>query len=358
MFPGWGPGAFGGFPAGLFGDQQFDAPYSDDENYVYRGNRHQRAARGPHRQPIKTGRDPNRHHAAAEGQRGAPSTRSAPTSPHYGHPHDPNLFQHQQQQHQAYQHQQEARLRQQQQEAEACRQRQQEALLRQQQQEEEEARLRHQHQSSANATMSPVSAGRKAHGASAAAQAGSYGPHPAAAGTSKAPSSASKPRSKPLQQLSPDAAATRIQTAWRAARLARHKPALKQLATAASQLRQYTEQLQEVQRSQPGQPLTQKQYLEMSEPVMKVLFALDAVTCGSAVELRSKRKDLTTRANQLLDAITAAHKAPPNPAAAAAAAAARGGGSSSAGAQPAAAAAPAAQQQHQAKPKKHWFRRN
>jgi hypothetical protein len=208
--------------------------------------------------------------------------------------------------------------------------------------------------------MSPVSAGRKAHGASAAAQAGSYGPHPAAAGTSKAPSSTSKPRSKPQQQLSPDAAATRIQTAWRSARLARHKPALKQLDTAASQLRQYTEQLQEVQRSQPGQPLTQKQYLEMSEPVMKVLFALDAVTCGSAIELRSKRKDLTTRANQLLDAITAAHKAPPNPAAAAAAAAAKGGSSGSgAGAQPAAAAAaPAAQQQHQAKPKKHWFRRN
>lgn len=203
----------------------------------------------------------------------------------------------------------------------------------------------------------PVSAGRKAHGTSVGAQAGSYGPHPAAAGTSKTPSSA-KPR-KP--QLSPDAAATRIQTAWRSARLARHKPALKQLATAASQLRQYNAQLQEVLRNQPGLPLSQKQYLEMSEPVMKVLFALDAVTCGSAVELRSKRKDLTTRANQLLDSITAAHKAPPNPAAAAAAAAtaaAKGGGSSGSGAgaqQPS--AAPAAQQQRQAQPKKHWFRR-
>lgn len=39
MLPGWGPGAFGGFPAGLFGDQQLNAPYSDDEDYFYRGNR-------------------------------------------------------------------------------------------------------------------------------------------------------------------------------------------------------------------------------------------------------------------------------------------------------------------------------
>lgn len=40
MFPGWGTGAFDGFPAGLFGDQQFNAPYSDDEDYLYRaGNR-------------------------------------------------------------------------------------------------------------------------------------------------------------------------------------------------------------------------------------------------------------------------------------------------------------------------------
>lgn len=295
-----------------------------------------------HRQPIKTGRDSNRHHPAAEGQQPRPSVRSAPTSPHYYHQHDPRLFQHQQQHQQAYQQHQEALLRQQQQQQEAY-------------QQQQEARLRHQHQQRAEAAAHamPVSAGRKAHGASAAAQAGSYGPHPAAAGTSKTPSSA-KPR-KP--QLSPDAAATRIQTAWRSARLARHKPALKQLATAASQLRQYTAQLQEVLRNQPGVPLSQKQYLEMSEPVMKVLFALDAVTCGSAVELRSKRKDLTMRANQLLDSISAAHKAPPNPAAAAAAAAAKGGGSSGrgAGAQPA--AAPAAQQERQAKPKKHWFRR-
>lgn len=194
----------------------------------------------------------------------------------------------------------------------------------------------------------PVSSGRKVYGASTAAQAGSYGPHPAAAGTSKAPSSTRKP-----QQLSPDTAATRIQTAWRSARLARHKPALKQLATAASQLQQYTEKLQAVQRSQPGVPLNQKQYLELSESVMKVLFALDAVTCGSAVELRSKRKDMTTRANQLLDSITAAHKAPPNPAAAAAAAAAKGGGSSGSGA----AASAAQQQPQQPQPKKHWFRR-
>jgi hypothetical protein len=148
----------------------------------------------------------------------------------------------------------------------------------------------------------PVSAGRKTH--SSAAQAASYGPHPAAAGTSK-PIGPSK---APARKLSPDAAATRIQAAWRSARLARHRPALKQLAAAAAQLRQLTEQLHQVQRQQPGVPLTQKQYLELSEPVMKVLFALDAVSCGSAVELRSKRKELTTRANKLLDAIQAAQK--------------------------------------------------
>lgn len=111
----------------------------------------------------------------------------------------------------------------------------------------------------------PVSAGRKAHHTSA--QAANHGPHPAAAGASK-PMGPSKPAAR--AHLSPDAAATRIQTAWRSARLARHKPGLKQLATAATQLKQLTDQLHAVQRQQPGVPLTQKQYLELSEPVMKV----------------------------------------------------------------------------------------
>jgi hypothetical protein len=90
---------------------------------------------------------------------------------------------------------------------------------------------------------------------------------------------------------------------------------------------------------------------------MKVLFALDAVSCGSASELRSKRKELTTRANKLLDALQAAQK----PAAAATEAAAAATPTGSTG--PAAAAA-VGQQQQQQQPsiaeqyrKKSWFRR-
>jgi hypothetical protein len=114
---------------------------------------------------------------------------------------------------------------------------------------------------------------------------------------------------------------------------------LKQLATAAAKLRQLTEQLHETQRQQPGMPLTQKQYLELSEPVMKVLFALDETSCGAATELRAKRKELTQQANTLLDRIQAAYKAAPAAAAAAA-------------------AGPVPQTQQQPpKQKKHWFRR-
>lgn len=191
----------------------------------------------------------------------------------------------------------------------------------------------------------PVHVGRKGHGA--AAHGANYAPqqHPAPAAAAPRPAA---------RKLSPDAAATRIQAEWRKARLARHRPALKQLATAAGQLRQLTEQLHEVQRQQPGVPLTQKQYLELSETVMKVLFALDGTSCGAATELRAKRKELTQQANALLDRIQAAHKAAPAAAAGApsAPAAASVGGSSTA-------AAPAlqAQQQQQPKQKKHWFRR-
>jgi hypothetical protein len=67
--------------------------------------------------------------------------------------------------------------------------------------------------------------------------------------------------------------------------------------------------------------------------VMKVLFDLDAVKCGSSTELRVRRKELSTRANALLDEIQAAHKAKP-------------------------AAAHSAAHQQQEKPKRtSWFRR-
>ncbi|KAF6251332.1 hypothetical protein COO60DRAFT_635437 [Scenedesmus sp. NREL 46B-D3] len=112
--------------------------------------------------------------------------------------------------------------------------------------------------------------------------------------------------------MRPQAAATVIQAAWRMHRLARHRAALKQLAAAASQLRSLCAQLSAAAAAAAaGTTLSQKQYLELSEPVMKVLFVLDAVSCGAAVELRSIRKRLTTEANQLLDDIQAAYKAQP-----------------------------------------------
>jgi hypothetical protein len=103
-------------------------------------------------------------------------------------------------------------------------------------------------------------------------------------------------------------------------------------------------------------PLTQKQYLELSEPVMKVLFALDETSCGAATELRAKRKELTLQANALLDKIQAAHKAAPAGAAAAAAAAPVAGSRTAAAPAPAPQTQPQ-QQQQQPKQKKHWFRR-
>jgi len=165
---------------------------------------------------------------------------------------------------------------------------------------------------------------------------------------------------KPAARLTPAAAATRIQTEWRRARLSRHRPALRELAAAAGKLRQIRAQFQAVQVGQAGMPLTQKQYLELSEPVMKVLFALDAISCG-APELRAKRKELTAGANRLLDDIQAAHKAAPSAAAASTSAAAAAAGRSNG---PAAASAAGKQQQQPAQQQKEkkfgggkWFRR-
>jgi ribosomal protein L12E/L44/L45/RPP1/RPP2 len=90
---------------------------------------------------------------------------------------------------------------------------------------------------------------------------------------------------------------------------------------------------------QPGQPLTQKQYLELSETAMAALLSLDAVECSTPAR-RAQRKALTNQANALLDELQAAHKA--SPAAPAAAAAA-----------PPAAAAPAAKPTRS----KSWFKR-
>jgi hypothetical protein len=108
-------------------------------------------------------------------------------------------------------------------------------------------------------------------------------------------------------------AATVIQAAWRMYRLARHQQALKQLAAAANQLRGVRSQLaaSTAAAAAAGTALSQKQFLELSETVMKVLFTLDSVSCGTAVELRTARKRLTTKANGLLDQAQAAYKAQP-----------------------------------------------
>jgi hypothetical protein len=108
-------------------------------------------------------------------------------------------------------------------------------------------------------------------------------------------------------------AATVIQAAWRMYRLARHRAVIKQLATAAGQLRSIRSQLatSTAAAAAAGTAISQKQYLELSEPVMKVLFLLDSVGCGAAVELRMIRKQLSAAANCLLDEIQAAYKAKP-----------------------------------------------
>lgn len=155
---------------------------------------------------------------------------------------------------------------------------------------------------------------------------------------------------KPAARLTPAAAATRIQTEWRRARLSRHRPALKELAAAAGQLRKVRAQFKAVQAGQAGMPLTQKQYLELSETVMKVLFALDAISCG-APELRAKRKELTTGANKLLDEIQAAHKAAPS------AAAGRSSGSAAASGAAKQQQQPAQQQKEKKSGGAKWFRR-
>eukprot|EP00775_Hariotina_reticulata_P000084 gene84-239_t len=82
-------------------------------------------------------------------------------------------------------------------------------------------------------------------------------------------------------------------------RLSRHREAVRAMAAAASSLRDIKNKFAAAkeQAAAAGVPLTQKQYLELSETVMKVLFALDAVTCGPAMELRGLRKSLTTDAN-------------------------------------------------------------
>jgi hypothetical protein len=118
---------------------------------------------------------------------------------------------------------------------------------------------------------------------------------------------------KASSNMDAQTAATVLQAAWRMYRLARHRQALKQLATAAGQLRSIRTQLaaSTAAAAAAGTALSQKLYLELSEPVMKVLFLLDAVSCGAAGELRTIRKRLTTEANRLLDEIHAAYKAPP-----------------------------------------------
>lgn len=110
--------------------------------------------------------------------------------------------------------------------------------------------------------------------------------------------------------LDPHTAATVIQATWRMYRLATHHQSLKQLASAAAQLRSISAHLRSAQQTAAaaGERLTQKQYLECSETVMKVLFLLDSVSCGSALELRDVRKRLSAEANRLLDEMQAAHK--------------------------------------------------
>jgi hypothetical protein len=136
-----------------------------------------------------------------------------------------------------------------------------------------------------------------------------------ATSTSAAAATAARPQQQIETPSSLDAqtAATVIQAAWRMYRLARHRQALKQLATAAGQLRSIRSQLDtsSAAAAAAGTALSQKQYLELSEPVMKVLFLLDSVSCGPAVELRMIRKQLSAAANRLLDEIQAAYKAQP-----------------------------------------------
>jgi hypothetical protein len=66
-----------------------------------------------------------------------------------------------------------------------------------------------------------------------------------------------------------DAAATRIQTAWRKARIAKQQPAINALAAAAVQLEKATDKFHKVQQDLQGMPLDQKQYLCLSELVGK-----------------------------------------------------------------------------------------
>lgn len=286
-----------------------------------------------HRQPIKTPGSDSRHqphqqqqqgqahHPYARGGSTATGHRSAPVTPRDGSPVPAAFGPAPQHQHQQHHHQQ------------------------QQQQQPQQQHPSHM----------PMSA---APGASSSYNRAPGQQHARGmASTTAAAARSAQSTAKPAAVLTPDQAATIIQTAWRCARLARQRPAMRELAKAASQLRSITAREAQILAGQPGQPLTQKQFLELSESVMKVLFALDATSCG-VPELRAKRKELTTAANKLLDELQAAHKAAPAAAAGGAAgqaAVAAGSGSGSAGRQ---------QQQHvmdqapgQKQQGRRWFRR-
>lgn len=120
--------------------------------------------------------------------------------------------------------------------------------------------------------------------------------------------------------MSPAQAAIKVQAAWRMSRLHKQLPVLKQLSAAAAKLTAVRQQLQELHSSGAvAAGMTQKQFLEFTEPVMKTLFLLDSSSC-SVSEVRAVRKGLTAAANQLLDELQAEYQAAAAPAAAKAAA--------------------------------------
>ncbi|KXZ51596.1 hypothetical protein GPECTOR_12g560 [Gonium pectorale] len=100
-------------------------------------------------------------------------------------------------------------------------------------------------------------------------------------------------------------AARTVQRWFRGWRLARHRPALRALAAASSQLRDAFARFYAYMGA-TGADITDRQQLEINELAMRIILRLDSME-GMPPEFRALRKHLTARALRLQDEVAAAY---------------------------------------------------